>query len=144
MRYIYIVCCLAVIAWFGHYVFVQAQIRGSMPGATSATFTVTKKWKSPTRGGWAYNIRWEDVAHKDNETNVEEDYWNTLSEGGQVTIIRVGNGDPNVPGNAGIWASDGNIGINVLLILVALGVIIFQFVKIKSGDADAIDFTRDV
>ncbi len=106
----------------------MSQIRGWVSGAKVTQKAITQKWhQTPAEhpeGRDVYWIAWtaEKIRSVGNHRmNVPPELWNRLNVGDQIEGIRL-HGDPRLYLREGIFASDGNFAVDVILLIVEIGV----------------------
>lgn len=113
----------------GPKLYKMAQIKGWLPGATAADWTVTQKWhQTPNQHPSGRNTYWIATTEEDirkigpHRLNVPSEKWESLKEGDKLEIVSVP-GDPAPYLRDGIFVSWGNFAFDLALLGVEFGVV---------------------
>jgi hypothetical protein len=100
----------------------MAQVRGLIEGATEKLRQITDKKILEGEFGEAYWIAWNhsDITQQSSDRiNIDEDQWNVFTIGDSLPIIQLP-ADPIPYYRKGIYASDGNFILDLVLIFLLL------------------------
>jgi hypothetical protein len=99
--------------------YCMAAVRGWVPGARSEWVTILRKEIVPGGGGLVRRLHWKDADGRDDWGNPPPERWEALAVGDTLEIRWVGL-TPESHIADGIWASDGNVVFDVVLVLLEL------------------------
>lgn len=122
-----LLACILLVLYTGNKLRKMFTIRGWLPGARVEMKVITGKQKTPGRHGSSYWISWDNKSPSTtghHRVNLNHDQWETISLGDEIEVRYIGKDkSPYLP--TGIYASIGNFGFDLILLIVELGGVVY-------------------
>ncbi len=137
-----LLACILLVLYTGSKLHKMFAISGWLPGARVEMKVITGKQKIPGKHGFSYWISWDNKspsATGHHRVNLKHDQWEAISPGDEIEVRYIGK-DKSPYLLTGIYASTGNFGFDILLLIAELGGVVYcglSLFKRKSAQRSA-------